>query len=74
MRDRTNVTAIDTETTVNDVIRMYPESVSVFNQLGIDACCGGDASLAEAARRDGVDVETLLARLDAIAGVGRGTS
>ena len=74
MRDRTNVTAIDTESTVNDVIRMYPESVSVFNQLGIDACCGGDASLAEAARRDGVDVGVLLARLDIIAGVGEGTS
>ena len=74
MRDRTNVTAIDTESTVNDVIRMYPESVSVFNELGIDACCGGDALLAEAARRDGVDVGSLLARLDAIAGVGRGTS
>ncbi len=74
MRDRTNAIAIDSESTVNDVIRMYPESVSVFNQLGIDACCGGDASLAEAARRDGVDVGTLLARLDAIAGVGRGTS
>ena len=74
MRDRTNAIAIDSESTVNDVIRMYPESVSVFNQLGIDACCGGDASLAEAARRDGVDVGTLLARLDAIGGVGRGTS
>jgi regulator of cell morphogenesis and NO signaling len=67
MRDRTHWTAIDTETTVNEVIRMYPESVSVFNQLGIDACCGGDASLAEAAWRDGVDLGSLLTRLDAVA-------
>jgi hypothetical protein len=36
MRERANATAIDTETTVNEVIRMYPESVSVFGQLGID--------------------------------------
>jgi regulator of cell morphogenesis and NO signaling len=70
MRDRPNATAIDTETTVNEVIRMYPESVSVFNQLGIDACCGGDASIAEAARRDGVDLESLLTRLGAVAAVG----
>ena len=74
MRERSNATAIDTETTVNDVIRMYPESVSVFNQLGIDACCGGDASLSEAARRDGVDLGSLLARLDAVVVVGESNS
>ena len=68
MRDQTNATTIDTETTVNEVIRTYPESVLVFNQLGIDACCGGDASIAEAARRDGVDLRSLLARLHATAG------
>ena len=65
-----NAVAIDTETTVNEVIRMYPESVSVFNELGIDACCGGDASITEAACRDGVDLGSLLARLDAVAAVG----
>ena len=70
MPERTNTTAIDTETTVNEVIRMYPESVSVFNEMGIDACCGGDASLAEAARRDGVDLGSLLARLDAVVSTG----
>ena len=59
---------------MNEVIRMYPESVSVFNQLGIDACCGGDASLAEASRRDGVDLGSLLARLDAVVAVGGSNS
>jgi regulator of cell morphogenesis and NO signaling len=67
MSNRATAAVIDTGTTVNDVIRTYPSSVSVFNELGIDACCGGDASLAEAASRDGVDLETLVARLDAIA-------
>ena len=70
MPNPANPMAIDTKTTVNEVIRMYPESVSVFNQLGIDACCGGDASIAEAASRDGVDLGVLLTRLDAIAAVG----
>lgn len=74
MRERANATAIDTATTVNEVIRMYPESVSVFNQLGIDACCGGDASLAEAAWREGVDLGSLLARLDAVVVVGESNS
>ena len=74
MPDPANPAAIDTKTTVNEVIRMYPESVSVFNQMGIDACCGGDASIAEAARRDGVDLGALLTRLDAVAAVGGSTS
>jgi regulator of cell morphogenesis and NO signaling len=69
MPNQANPTAIDTKTTVNEVIQMYPESVAVFNQLGIDACCGGDASIAEAASRDGVDLGLLLTRLDAVAAV-----
>ena len=74
MSDRASAAAIDMGTTVNEVIRMYPESVSVFNQLGIDACCGGEASLAEAAQRDGADLGTLLTRLDAVAAVGGSTA
>ena len=70
MPNPANSTAIDSKTTVNKVIRMYPESVSVFNQMGIDACCGGDASIAEAARRDGVDLGSLLTPLDAVTPVG----
>ena len=66
MSNRAIVSTIGTGTPVNDVIRTYPSSVSVFNELGIDACCGGDASLAEAASRDGVDIGVLMARLDAI--------
>jgi regulator of cell morphogenesis and NO signaling len=58
--------AVDPTTTVNEMLVTYPETVSVFNQFGIDACCGGAASLAEAARRDGADVDRLLRALDAI--------
>jgi len=55
--------ALDVSTSVNDVLTQYPETVSVFNAFGIDACCGGAASLREAARRDGVDLAELLAAL-----------
>jgi regulator of cell morphogenesis and NO signaling len=55
--------AIDVSTTVNDVLKQYPGTVSIFNAFGIDACCGGAASLREAARRDGVDLAELLAAL-----------
>lgn len=54
---------ISPEMTVNEVIRLYPTTVAVFNAFGVDACCGGAASLEEAAERDGVDVSELLAAL-----------
>ena len=57
---------IDQTTTVNEIIKEHPTTVAVFNALGIDACCGGDASLTEAAQRDGVDIDALLAALDAL--------
>jgi len=57
--------AIGASATVNDVLRLYPETVSVFNAFGIDACCGGAASLREAARRDQVDLAELIAALEA---------
>lgn len=48
---------------VNEAIRRYPATIAVFNAFGIDACCGGAASIEEAARRDAADVEALLAAL-----------
>lgn len=58
--------AVDPTATVNEILVKYPETVSVFNQFGIDACCGGAASLEEAASRDGADVDRLIRALDAI--------
>jgi regulator of cell morphogenesis and NO signaling len=51
------------EWTVNDAIAHFPATIAVFNRLGIDACCGGSATIAEAAIRDGVDPVVLLAAL-----------
>jgi regulator of cell morphogenesis and NO signaling len=50
--------------TVNEAIQRFPDTVAVFNRFGIDACCGGAVSIAEAASRDGADLEALLAELD----------
>ena len=60
---------IDARLSVNDLIRLYPVTVSVLNAFGIDACCGGAASLGEAARRDGVDLDELLRALGAATAV-----
>ena len=56
--------SIDTADTVNRIIVDYPAAVSIFNAFGIDACCGGDASLEEAARRDGANLDALIEALD----------
>ena len=53
--------------TVNEAIRRFPATVAVFNEMGIDACCGGAAPIAEAAERDGADPDALLDALRAAA-------
>jgi regulator of cell morphogenesis and NO signaling len=57
--------AIDAHSTVNDVIRLHPVAVRVFNAFGVDACCGGAASLTEAARDANIPLDALL---DALVG------
>lgn len=59
---------IDGGSVVNDVIRCHPASVSVFNYFGVDACCGGAATIAEAAEHAFVDAEALI---DALRGSAR---
>ncbi|HEX6040007.1 DUF542 domain-containing protein [Longimicrobium sp.] len=56
--------AIADTATVNEVIRLHPATVGVFNDFGIDACCGGAATLRDAAARDGADAEQLLSALN----------
>jgi regulator of cell morphogenesis and NO signaling len=51
------------ELTVNELIREVPLTISVFNSFGIDTCCGGAVPVRQAARRDGADVDALLAAL-----------
>ena len=51
---------LDLALTVNEAIARHPRTVAVFNQFGIDACCGGDATIPEAARRDGADPDALV--------------
>lgn len=65
----TNTELIDADLTVNEAIRRFPATVAVFNDFGIDACCGGAASLADAAERDGADPRALLAAVRAAAEV-----
>ena len=62
----TYASAIPAELTVNQLIRNVPSTVQIFNDFGIDACCGGAVRIAEAAQRDGADVNALLSALLAV--------
>ena len=73
MPDSHDCLTIDTAATVNDILVEHPATVAVFNTFGIDACCGGDATLLEAAHRDGADLRALIAALDTIIAENRGT-
>ena len=54
---------IDLNDTVNDVIRRHPATVGVFNEYGIDSCCGGALPLATVTERHRIDSAALLEAL-----------
>ena len=51
--------------TVNDLLRIIPESAATLNRLGIDTCCGGSLPVAEAAAAAATTVEAITADLAA---------
>ena len=56
--------SIERSMSVNEILARYPATIPVFNVFGIDACCGGAASLEDAASRDGADLASLLGALE----------
>lgn len=59
---------IDTGLTVDAMVARHPETMPVFNRFGLDTCCGGGAPIADAARRDGANLDELVQALrDALA-------
>lgn len=60
--------------TVREITQQCPSSFRVFEELGIDYCCGGNKSLAEAAKIADVSLEQVLARLEAASETGDGAA
>jgi len=58
------MSGISKEMTVNQVLKRYPKSVGVFTKFNIDACCGGNRSLEQAAKEDKAALEELMTALD----------
>ena len=55
-----------TDNTIAEIVTGQPSAAALFDQLGIDFCCGGDIALSEAARARDLDAHTLLATLGAL--------
>ena len=62
---------LDSRLSVNELLRRHPSVLPVLNAFGVDSCCGGAESLADAARTSRIPLEALMAALDA--SVERGT-
>lgn len=56
-----------TTQTVRDIATENPAAVRVFEKYGIDYCCGGRVPLAEACATNGLDVNNVIASLEAAA-------
>ena len=58
---------IDPTWTINETVTRLPATLPVFNASGLDSCCGGGHAIQEAARRHGLDLDSLLKQLTAAA-------
>jgi regulator of cell morphogenesis and NO signaling len=59
--------SISPATTVGEIVTAQPLLARLFERVGIDYCCGGKRTLAEACRTRGLDVATFATMLEAAA-------
>ena len=62
---------ISKDMVINDVIKKYPRTITVFNRFRVDSCCGGGRSIEKTATADSVNVEALLQALNEAVITGR---
>lgn len=64
------MTTLQVHDTVGEIVTRQPALARVFEAAGIDYCCGGKKTLAEACRTKGVDPQAFLAALAQSASAG----
>lgn len=64
--DTTNLPALAPTTTVNGVLRLVPDASGLSLERGVDMCCGGSGTLAEACDDAELELDALLAELRAL--------
>ena len=55
---------IDTTMSIDELLALHPVTARVFNAFGIDTCCGGAATLAEATAHAGVPCDDVRHAID----------
>lgn len=55
--------SIDRDMTVREIATAWPATIRVFQERGLDFCCGGDTSLATACAGKALDTDSLLTEL-----------
>jgi regulator of cell morphogenesis and NO signaling len=58
--------AIDTDRTVGELVVERPANSRIFEEYGIDYCCGGNESLSRACARNGISTEEILEKLNEV--------
>lgn len=51
---------------INDVIKKYPKTITVFSNFKVDSCCGGGFSIEKTAGMSGIDMDALLKALNKV--------
>lgn len=64
MEEKTTITK---NMIINDVIKKYPKTITVFSKFKVDSCCGGASSIEKTAAMSGVDINPLLKELNKVA-------
>jgi regulator of cell morphogenesis and NO signaling len=59
--------------TVGSIVAQHPPLSRIFEEIGIDYCCGGKVPLEQVCRQKGIDPQQVLARLDAASQVASDT-
>jgi len=59
------VSSFDASTPVGEIVSRHPSTSRIFDRAGVDFCCGGKKSLAEACQVKGIPLDLLLAELAA---------
>src|SRR5689334_12114059 len=57
---------INADTAIGEIVRAFPARSRVFENLGIDYCCGGKKPLREVCQSRGLDPATVVAMLAAL--------
>ena len=69
-----NATSTLSVTSLASIVDADPRAAIVFDQLGLDYCCRGAETLETAARKRGIDIDTVTSRLEALGEVRPGES